>query len=159
KGEMADEETYREVVKVMTTLNKYAKDAIVKVGVNGCTDVTGFGLLGHSLEMAMRSSVTIKIDHEKIRLINNSIEYATMGIVPAGAYSNEAYIGDRVIFDRDVPIEMRDILFDPQTSGGLLVSLPKEKIESLLNNLEGIPTSFSIIGEVLEKKDHYLIVE
>ncbi len=159
KGEIADEKTYNESVKVMTTLNKYAKEAAIKTGINGCTDITGFGLLGHSLEMAMASNVSMKINYKDIPLIENSIEYATMGLVPAGAYSNEGYIGNRVTFSEEVPIEIKDILFDPQTSGGLLLSVEKEKLDSLLENLRDNPTSYGVIGEVVEKKEHFLIVE
>ncbi len=159
KGGLANEKSYNEAVKVMATLNKYGKEAAVKTGVNGCTDITGFGLLGHGLEMAMASSVTLKINHKNIPLIDNTIEYASMGLVPAGAYSNKSYIGDRVAFNGDVPIEMKDILFDPQTSGGLLLSVEKEKVDELLENLKESPTSYSVIGEIIEKEDHFIIVE
>lgn len=159
KGGLADEKSYDEAVKVMTTLNKYAKDAIDKVGVNGCTDITGFGLLGHSLEMAMASSVSLKIDHDKISLIEGALYFAQMGLVPAGAYKNEAYIGDRVKFLREIPVEKKDILFDPQTSGGLLISVSEDKVDKLLEELKNTPTSFSVVGEVLEKRDHYIYVE
>lgn len=159
KGGLADEKSYDEAVKVMTTLNKYAKEAIDKVGVNGCTDITGFGLLGHSLEMAMASSVSLKIDHDKIPLIEGALYFAQMGLVPAGAYKNEAYIGDRVKFLREIPVEKKDILFDPQTSGGLLISVSEDKVDKLLEELKNTPTSFSVVGEVLEKRDHYIYVE
>lgn len=159
KGGLADEESYNEAVKVMATLNKYGKEAAIKTGVNGCTDITGFGLLGHALEMAMGSSVTIKINHKSIPLIEKSIEYASMGLVPAGAYSNENYIGDRVVFNGSVPIEIKDILFDPQTSGGLLLSVEKGKLNTLLENLQDNPTSYGVVGEVVEKENHFIIVE
>lgn len=159
KGGLADNKSYNEAVKVMTTLNKFGKEAALKAGVNGCTDITGFGFLGHSLEMAMASSVTMKINSTDIPLIEKSIEYASMGLVPAGAYSNENYIGDRVVFDDSVPIEIKDILFDPQTSGGLLLSVERNKLDELLENLKNSPTSYGVVGEVIEQKDHFIIVE
>ena len=159
KGGLADKKSYDEAVKVMTTLNKYAKEAIDKVGVNGCTDITGFGFLGHSLEMAMASSVSLKIDHDKIPLIEGALYFAQMGLVPAGTYKNEAYIGDRVKFLADIPVENKDILFDPQTSGGLLISVPEDKVDKLLEELKNTPTSFSVVGEVVEKQDYYIYVE
>ncbi len=159
KGGLADKKSYDEAVKVMTTLNKYAKEAIDKVGVNGCTDITGFGFLGHSLEMAMASSVSLKIDHDKIPLIEGALYFAQMGLVPAGTYKNEAYIGDRVKFLVDIPVENKDILFDPQTSGGLLISVPEDKVDKLLEELKNTPTSFSVVGEVVEKQDYYIYVE
>lgn len=159
KGGLADEKSYTEVVKVMSTLNKYSCDAMSKVNVNSCTDITGFGLLGHSLEMAMGSNVTIRIKSKMIPTISGATEYAQMGLVPAGTYKNEAYIGEKVKFIEDVPREVKDLLFDPQTSGGLLISVPKEEIDMLVAQLEHTPTKYGIIGEVLEKKDVYLEVE
>ena len=159
KGGLADEKSYNEAVKVMVTLNKYARNAINKVGVNGCTDVTGFGLLGHALEMAMASSVTLKIYHDKIPTIKSALDFAQIGLVPAGAYKNEAYIGDRVKFLKEMPTANKDILFDPQTSGGLLISVSEDKADKLLKELENAPTSFAVIGEVLGKQEHYIYVE
>lgn len=160
KGEMADESTYNEAVMVMSTLNKYAKEAIDRVGsVNSLTDITGFGLLGHALEMATGSSVTIKINYKDIPIISKALEYAKMGLVPAGAYANRRHIGDNVYISEDIPKDMEDILFDPQTSGGLLISIPKEKSEQLLKELELTPTKYALVGEVLEKQEHYIIVE
>lgn len=159
KGGLVDEKSYNEAVKVMMTLNKYAKEAVDKVQVNGCTDITGFGLLGHSLEMAKASSVSLKISYDKVPLIDGAIDFAQMGLVPAGAYSNKEYIGDKVVFLEDIPVENRDVLFDPQTSGGLLVSIQENKVDKLLEELKNIPTSYAVIGEVLEKQDKYIYVQ
>lgn len=159
KGGLADKYSYEQAVKVMTTLNKYAKDAVEKVGVNGCTDITGFGLLGHGLEMASASQVSLKIDHEKIPLINGTLKYAQMGLVPKGTYSNEQYIGNKVKFADYIERDMVDILFDPQTSGGLFVSVTEDKVDALLEELKNTPTKYAVIGEVVEKQDHLLIVE
>jgi len=159
KAQMVDGETYNQAITVMTTLNKHAKDAMIKTGVNSCTDVTGFGLLGHGLEMAEGSNVTIKFFSSKIPVIKKAIELASMGLVPAGAYSNMNFIGDRVQFNGDISQELKDILFDPQTSGGLLISVNKDKADFLLNELKGNPTEFKIIGEVVEKKEFSIIVE
>ena len=118
KGGIADKTSYDEAVKVMSTLNKFGKEALEKVKVNSVTDITGFGLLGHALEMAESSEVTIKIYYKEIPLISNTLEYARMGLVPQGAYNNRGYIGDNVKFNNQIPEEMEDVLFDPQTSGG-----------------------------------------
>ncbi|GFN34507.1 selenide, water dikinase [Tepidimicrobium xylanilyticum] len=159
KGDLVDKEAYEEAILTMSTLNKYAKEAMDKVKVNSVTDITGFGLLGHSLEMAQGSEVTIKIDHKKVPIIEKAIEYAQMGLVPAGAYSNRKHVGDNVKFVGDIPEEIKDILYDPQTSGGLLISLPEIEAEKLLKGLENINTKYGIIGRVVEKEDCYLIVE
>lgn len=159
KGGLADKESYDEAVKVMSTLNKYAKEAIDKVQVNSVTDITGFGLLGHSLEMAEGSSVTIKIDHKKVPIIEKAIEYAGMGLIPAGAYSNRGYIGDNIKIVNEIPNEIEDILFDPQTSGGLLIAVSKENVDLLMKELINTPTRYALIGEVVKKEDYHLIVE
>lgn len=160
KGELADKEAYDEAVKVMSTLNKYAKEAIDQVGgVNSLTDITGFGLLGHALEMAMGSKVSIKINHKNLPVITKALEYASMGLVPAGAYANREYVGDNVIIDENVPQNIEDILYDPQTSGGLLISIAKDKADLLLEKLTSIPTKYAVVGEVIEKQEHYLYVK
>ena len=159
KGGLADEASYDEAVRVMSTLNRYAKEAMDKVDINGVTDITGFGLLGHALEMAEGSDVSMRIDHERIPLIKNALEYANMGLIPAGAYTNSKYIGDRVQFRPEVLQAMKDILFDPQTSGGLLISVSKENADMLLEELKGTPTTYAIIGEVVDRGEHRIIVE
>lgn len=159
KADMADKEMYDEGVRVMTTLNKFAKDAMVKASANACTDVTGFGLLGHSLEMAEGSGVTIRLDARNIPIIKGVRELAKMGLIPAGAYANKRFIGDKVFFSEDIEEEIKDILYDPQTSGGLLISVRKDMLDTLLEELKGNVTEYEIIGEVLEKQDHFLVVE
>lgn len=160
KGEIADKSTYEEAVMVMSTLNKYAKEAMERVGgANSLTDITGFGLLGHALEMAQGSSVTIKIKHKNIPVVSNALEYAQMGLVPAGAYANRTYTGDNVYINEYVAKDIEDILFDPQTSGGLLISIPKEKQNELLEELKSTPTKYAVIGEVCDKAKYYVIVE
>ena len=160
KGELIDESTYEEAVKIMSTLNKYAKEAIDRVGgINSLTDVTGFGLLGHSLEMAMGSNVTIKINHKNVPILEKALEYAGMGLIPAGAYSNRNYVGENVYINEGIAKNVEDVLFDPQTSGGLLISIAKEKADILMEELKSTPTEFAIIGEVLEKGQHYVVVE
>ncbi len=159
KGELATEEEYNYTVKNMTTLNKYAKEAFDNVKVNSLTDVTGFGLLGHALEMAEGSNVTIEIESENVPFMKGAIEYAKMGLVPAGAYDNRYYIGDRVVFLNEIDGDIEDLLFDPQTSGGLLASIPESELENALKALENTPTEFGVIGRVIEKEEKSLIVK
>lgn len=159
KAQLVDNETYEIAVKNMTTLNKIAKDAMMEVGANSCTDITGFGLLGHTLEMAEGSNVSIKLYSDKIPVIPKAIEYAQMGLIPAGSYSNMNFIGDKVVINNNVSQEMKDILFDPQTSGGLLISVEASKAERLIRALKDSPTEYSIIGEVIEKQNKQIYVE
>lgn len=160
KGQMIDKEVYDEAVHVMTTLNKYGKEAIDKVGgVSSITDITGFGLLGHALEMAAGSDVTIRIFSDKVPIIKGTKELAEMGLVPAGRYSNEAYLGEDINLSEDISEIMEDILFDPQTSGGLLISVSEDKIEELGKELDKTPTNWALIGKVEELGDYKIIVE
>ena len=159
KAGIVSEEGYITAVRVMTELNKFSKDAMMKVGVNSCTDITGFGLLGHAFEMAQGSNVTIKFNSRSIPIIEEALSLAKMGIIPGGAYKNMEYIKDFVKISESVPQEIADCIFDPQTSGGLLISLEKEKSELLLNELKNSSTPYAVIGEVLEKQEYSIIVE
>ena len=119
KADLADENTVKKTVKNMSYLNKDASEAMMKAGISGCTDITGFGLLGHAFEMAAASNVSLEIWSDYIPIIKESIDFAKMGIIPAGAYNNEGYIGTRVRFAESIKQEIKDIMYDPQTSGGL----------------------------------------
>lgn len=159
KAQMQSNEAYDKAIKNMLTLNKFAKDAMIKIGVNSCTDVTGFGLLGHGLEMAEGSKVTIRLYSDKIPIISEAYEYASMGLVPKGAYDNKNFIGNKVYFEKNISDELKDILFDPQTSGGLLISVNKDKALDLLKELENGPTECAIIGEVFSEGEYPLIIK
>lgn len=159
KAGIVSREGYKEAVLTMTELNKFSRDAMMKVGVNSCTDITGFGLLGHAFEMAEGSDVTIKFNAQSIPIIEEALSLARMGIIPAGAYRNFGYIKNHVIISDKVPQEITDCISDPQTSGGLLISVEKDKAEMLLNELKNATTPYAQIGEVLEKQDYRIIVE
>lgn len=160
KGDIASKESYEDAVNTMITLNKFAKEAIDRVGsVNSITDITGFGLLGHALEMAEASDMSLEIYSSDIPIIKGAEEYANMGLIPAGSYANKSYIGEKVIFDEKIGEIARDILYDPQTSGGLLISIPEEMSSELLKELENSPTAYAIIGRVLKRQEHILIVK
>lgn len=160
KAELVNDLVYTKAVKVMTTLNKYGKDAIDAAGgVNSLTDITGFGLLGHALEMAEASNVTIKLKSDMVPVIDGAKEFANMGLVPAGAYSNRKHVGKKVLFKKELPKYLEDILFDPQTSGGLLISIKNDNLEVLLKELKNNPVEFAVIGEVVEREEYFLEVE
>jgi len=152
KADLVEKEIIEKAINIMSYLNKDACEAMQAVGVNSCTDITGFGLLGHALEMAEGSDVTIEIWSDYIPVVQESIELAKMGIIPGGAYRNQEHIGDKVVFINNVKQEIKDILFDPQTSGGLMISVSEGKAEELLSLLrEKNKTPFSIIGKVKNK--------
>lgn len=158
KGEIASKEAYDEAVKVMSTLNKYAGEIIVNHNINACTDITGFGLMGHGYEMAAGSEVTLKIDAKAVPFISYAKEYAEMGLVPEGSYSNRNYLEGKYKLI-NVKDWMEDILFDPQTSGGLFISIPKKDSEALMKELSELSMPSAIVGEVLPKGEYYILVE
>lgn len=159
KADMVDSNTYERAVFTMSYLNKDAGEAMNEVGVIGCTDITGFGLLGHALEMAQASNVSFEIFSDSLPIIKESVELAKMGIIPGGAYRNEAYISEKISFSDKVPQEIRDIMYDPQTSGGLLIAVSKDKADTLLEILsKNNKTEFSLIGKVIEKTEHFIKV-
>ena len=152
KGDMASEEAMAEVIEVMRSLNKKAKEAVEDLPVHACTDITGFGLLGHALEMAEASDVTLHLDTSRIPVITDAEEYAGFGLIPAGAYRNRHYFEDKV--DAGTVAEAKtDLLYDPQTSGGLLLSIGSEFEAEALRRLEnaGLDTRFALIGHVVPK--------
>ena len=118
----------------MAQLNRYAAEAMEKYTVHACTDISGFGLLGHAFEMSSGSGVNIEIESGAIPLLTDAADAAGMGLVPAGAYANREYL-NMVAFHPSVPVNVQDILFDPQTSGGLLISLPAVQVDSVLMDL------------------------
>ncbi|MCL2033736.1 MAG: selenide, water dikinase SelD [Oscillospiraceae bacterium] len=136
-------------IESMKTLNKYARDEAVAVGVNACTDVTGFSLLGHAHEMAFASGVTLEISAEGPALLPHVLELAQEGVIPQGAYRNRKYLEEKMILDTAAPRYLTDILFDPQTSGGLLFSLPENKAGKLMERLGKITPHARVVGRVL----------
>lgn len=158
KAQLLDQETHDKMVEAMATLNKYGKDVMMEVGANACTDVTGFGLLGHTSEMAKGSNLTIELFSEEVPVIEAAIEFAKMGIIPSGAYSNMNFVKDDVSIAESVPQYMQDILADPITSGGLLISVPAEKADELVRKLEGVTLCNKIVGRVVEKQDKAVVV-
>lgn len=133
-------------VKAMTTSSKHASEVMVKHGANACTDVTGFGLLGHAFEMAKGSNLTLQIDSQSIPLLPDVIDLIRQKMLTRGDRNNRAYVGDTLRFSADVIPEMQSALFDPQTAGGLLISVPATSAKEVLASL---PDS-QVIGTVKE---------
>lgn len=150
KAGLADPVIINGFIKSMGTLNKYAADIMLKYNVSACTDVTGFGLAGHLLEMIEGSELSVAIISSSLPLLDGALENAAMGLIPGGLYRNRTYVGDRCIVDGNVKREIADVVFDPQTSGGLLISLPRNEAEQMLKEMEqsGIKNA-SIIGEAV----------
>lgn len=157
KGGIASEPAYDKAVRVMTTLNKYVSQIMSNHKINACTDITGFGLMGHAFEMASASDVELRIYKNNIPYIKEAEEYANMGLVPAGSYKNRDYIKGKYVL-KDTPDWMEDIIFDPQTSGGLLISCPESEAYSIINESKDLDFKPVIIGEAAQKRDNSYIV-
>ncbi len=153
KAEMASDAAVKEVVTVMTSLNRKAKEVLDGFPVHACTDVTGFGLLGHCIEMAEASQVTFSLNVRDVAYFDDAVSYARMGLVPAGAYRNRGYAEGKVD-DGGVEEHFTDLLYDPQTSGGLLFSIEPRYVEKVLDAFEKkrMDTKVSVIGTVTEQE-------
>ena len=147
KRGIAAPEHAAESVRQMLTLNRRAAEEMLRFAVHGCTDVTGFGLIGHAREMALASGVTLEIDVARVQFLPGAVEYARLGAVPGGLKNNREFASCVVEAARELPREIEDLLYDPQTSGGLLISLAEADAARLEQALEGAYR----IGRVLER--------
>jgi selenide,water dikinase len=160
KAGKVDKELVAVMTKSMATLNKIASEQMQEVGVNACTDITGFGFLGHASQMVESSHVAMKVNSGSIQVFAGVDEFAQKGLCPGGLHRNMEFYGKMIEFSGQVPEYMRDILFDPQTSGGLLISVAEEKADMLLGRLKkaGI-TEAAIVGEIVTQPAGKIIVE
>lgn len=158
KGDIASHDAYNNAVKIMSTLNKYAGEIVADHNVSACTDITGFGLMGHAYEMASGSQISLELYKDKIPYIKEAREYAEMGLVPAGTYRNKTYLAGKYSLS-DVPPWLEDIIFDPQTSGGLLVTCSEDEAQGLLKDLNKLDIKSQIIGRVTDFNGKYINVE
>ncbi len=147
KQEKAFPEEVAEVVHWMKRLNQEAGSLAVDFGLRGGTDVTGFGLLGHGLELAQASHVGLRFYVEKMPFVSSALKYATWGTFPGGMYDNRGYFGPQVRFAETVTEEMRMLLFDPQTSGGLLLAIPPRKLKAFQECANEASQPIWVIGE------------
>ena len=147
KAELLSPEGRALAEKLMTTLNRSARDAMVKYRVHACTDVTGFGLLGHACEMAQGSDVEIELRVADIDLIGEAVELAKMGLLPAGMYRNRTF-AEPWVDDGDTELCKQDVLYDPQTAGGLLMAVDPADADALYAELKGCVPSAQRIGTV-----------
>ena len=160
KGGLADEGAVSRVIECMVTLNRKASELMMEVDVHACTDVTGFGLLGHACEMIEGTDVGMVIHSDRVPFFPEAKELAEMGLVPGGLYRNREFRINMVEIDPRVPDYLADILFDPQTSGGLLISVPGQEADMLLQRMheEGIGEA-ALIGEITAEPKGKITVE
>lgn len=147
KADMVSRESMDLALRMMTTLNKSARDVMVRYNVHACTDVTGFGMLGHLYEMAQGSDVEITLHVEDMDLIEESLELARMGILPEGMYRNRTF-AEQAVDPGDTELAKQDLLYDPQTAGGLVMAVDPADADALLEALKDAVPSAQRIGVV-----------
>lgn len=159
KAEIASQESMDDAVKVMSVLNRIPAEVMMSVGANSCTDITGFGLLGHLYEMVSSSGVGAEISYNSIPLITGTKELADDLIIPAGTVRNYEYINDFVIWGENLEYEEKMILCDAQTSGGLLISVPEDKCYELIKSLEDANAlTAARIGKIVQSESQMILV-
>jgi len=160
KGGLASREIIETVTRLMATLNRDAAEIMKDYPVHACTDITGFGLLGHIAEMIIDTEFSVRLKSKTIPIIPETLEYAGIGLIPAGTYNNREFRECMVDFTPSVDRLLQDILFDPQTSGGLLMCVGKESANELLDTLKGKGlVDAAIIGEVLAEPKERIRVD
>ena len=147
KADLLSEDGKALAIRLMTTLNKSARDVMVQYRVHACTDVTGFSFLGHASEMATGSDVQLEIDTAAIDLIGEALDFARMGILPAGMYRNRTF-AEPVVDAGDTELAVQDVLYDPQTAGGLLIACDPADADALFEALKPAVPSAQRVGTV-----------
>ncbi len=160
KAGEASEEEVEAMTVTMKSLNAVASEAMQEIGVNACTDITGFGLMGHGMEMALASQITLSLQAGKIPLMTGALRHASSGLMPAASVQNKHYVSPNVRLEGKISDDLMDILYGAETSGGLLVSLSREKADTFLRDLHsrGVAEA-TVVGEVIEKQDVCLVVK
>lgn len=155
KRAAASEATVNACIEAMTTSSAAASQAMVAAGANACTDITGFGLLGHAFEVAKASNVTLNIESGKVPLLPDVLELIAQGMLTRGDKNNRVYVGDTIEFAESVGSVMQSALFDPQTAGGLLISIPPPGADEVLR----VVPAAKVIGRVSEFSGKLIEVE
>ena len=159
KNDLADVDTLSRAIEVMSLLNNSSSEAMIEVGVNACTDITGFGMLGHLQTMVEASRVTAQIQLSQVPIIEGTLALADQNVVPSGTYENLLSVDKVTSWDSSISDEYKLILCDAQTSGGLLISVPSNKTSVLLTALSSRGVSGArIIGEIVESRGFALEV-
>lgn len=160
KRGIASEATIKKISRMMAALNRTAAEVMQHFSVHACTDITGFGLLGHLAEMVDDSGMALRLDSGQIPILSEAIEYAKMGMMPGGTFKNKEFRLGMIEFSSGVDPLIQDILFDPQTSGGLMICVKREQADALVSKLidAGVAAA-KIIGEVISAPAEKIFVE
>ena len=159
KANMAPAELTDKVTRLMALLNRDAAGIMANFNISACTDVTGFGLLGHLAEMVCGSGTSVRVNSGQVPVIAEALEFASMGLIPGGAHKNREFREEMIAFAKTVPRALQDVLFDPQTSGGLLISVSENQADALVATLkdQGIGDAAQI-GEIIYNPDEKISV-
>lgn len=158
KAGMVQADVLARIHRQMAALNRAARDVMVKYPVHSCTDVTGFGLLGHSFEMAQGSGCTVHLTAGRVPFHPEALALASMGFVPAGAYRNRAFTEGGIGAD-GISRAMQDMFYDPQTSGGLLIAVPEKAAQQCLQEMKEPAPDAEIVGYVTEYRENRVVLE
>ena len=145
----ATQEAMDKAIESMTSLNKYAAECCKKYDIHGCTDITGFGFLGHLHEM-VDGKLSCKVYADQLPVFPEALEYADEFLLTAVAQQNRNHVGRHIQFDEDISFAMQEVMFDPQSSGGLLIVLPADQADSLLADIQALGVPSAIVGEMME---------
>lgn len=160
KAAMASQALTDTVTRLMATLNRQAADIMSGFDVTACTDVTGFGLIGHLAEMILGSGMTVRLFSKNVPVIQEALTFASMGLIPAGAYKNREFRETMTQFSGNVDQSLQAVLVDPQTSGGLLISVKASQASQLLSALKNAGISdAALIGEVIDGLGEKILIE
>ena len=158
RGDLLEPKTHDLMIRLMTTLNKSARDVLVDFDVHACTDVTGFSFLGHLYEMCSGSDVSAEIDADSITLIPEALDFARIGILPEGMYRNRTY-AESAVDVGNTELAICDLLFDPQTSGGLLVAVPPEEADAVFDALHDQVPCAQRVGRIVPKREKSIYLQ
>ncbi len=153
----ATQEAMDAAIDSMTSLNKYAAQCCKKYDIHGCTDITGFGFLGHLHEM-VDGKLSCKVYADQLPVFPEALEYADEFLLTAVAQQNRNHVGRHVKFDEDISFAMQEVMFDPQSSGGLLIVLPADQVDDLLRDIRALGVPSAIVGEMMEPGDREIYV-
>lgn len=158
KNRLTGAREMKEVIRSMTTLNKIAAELMIELGAHACTDVTGFGLIGHAGHLVQEGETGIEFDFQSIPFFAAVPELLKKEIFPGGLRRNRDFYSPQVEFKGRLPDYKKNLVFDPQTSGGLLIALPPDKAELIVEKLARKKISAAVIGKIIKNADHKIVV-
>jgi len=159
KNNLVNDNNYLAAVDNMKKLNKRAAEIMMNYSINSATDITGFGLLGHTLKMALGSNVSIVLDSDKVPVLDGVMELIDLGVIPGAGFRNMEYAESDCYFSDTLDYNSKMMIADAQTSGGLLISVPASEANSLISELKEAGEGYSEVGKVINKTDKFVYVE